>query len=60
MFGISSRLAKSAKLLLAEKGALASPAVKTGKALDLQTEEKVEQFFYQQDVSKELTGKKMF
>ena len=53
-------MVRQAKKLLEEKGALSSSNPKAGHKLSKETLEKVEQFFYADDVSHQRPGKKDF
>lgn len=54
---VSKRFVRNVKGTVDEKGILCSADKKTGRPLDSKTVEAVQEFFYRQDVSKELAGK---
>ncbi len=51
-FGCSQRLATKAKHLAIEKGILTTPNPKVGRTLSKDTEKKVKEFYYLDDVSR--------
>lgn len=58
ILGCSQRMAVSAKKLAAEKGILTTPNPKVGKSLPRDVNEAVEDFYYRDDISRPMPGKK--
>ena len=57
-FGCSQRMATQAKHLAIEKGILSTPNPKVGKGLDPDTAASVRNFYYNEDISRMMPGKK--
>ena len=60
VFGVSRYLARQAKLLVAEKGVMSSPNPQHINTLSLQTGEAVRNFYFSDDMSRVMPGRKDF
>lgn len=59
-FGVTNFTARKAKKLLNEKGVMSSPDPKPGRTLDTATESLVKEFYENDEVSRQMPGKKDF